>query len=216
MPPKQAHTRLITTCSTNTVWHLFSWLPPTTSTWGPHQQKTDHLMMEWERERERDTLLTCTHAQMTNQCWAICSAALNQMGRWQTELSFSYRSLPLSLSLSHPPNSFCFFPSPWLLTPFYDSLLSSLAFLWVISPESITSEPVWGFCIPLSDLFWHFANCSFSCQYFYIQYILPMKVLLLATGIVHPNLAIQLLTLQVDTNIHNFCLRNTKEQNRIE
>ncbi len=164
---------------------------------------------ERKRERHITYLYTCT---TTNQRWAICSAALNQMGRWQTELSFSYRSLPFSLSSSQ---LFLFLSLPmashtilWL-TPLLSCLFlgyqpriyyfwTSLRFLHPFI------RPVLTFC----QLFFLMPIFLYPCSH---QYMLLMTVLLLAKGIVLPILAIQFLTIQVDTNIHNFCLWKTIE-----
>lgn len=130
-------------------------------------------------------------------------SVLQLQTKWAGDGQSSRFPIVPSLFLSHPPKSFCFFPSPWLLSPFHDSLLSSLAFFELsahIYCFQTSLRFLHLFIGPVLTLFRSFfltAIFLFSHRH---SFILLMKVLLWAKGIVHPKLKMYLLNLYVIPN----------------
>lgn len=201
MPPKQAHTRL-THLHLNLL-HKNSLTPQLTASRYNHLSSTlvkDRRSYDGVREREGHItyLYACTDdkSALSN---LFCSSKLNGQ---VMDRALGFLSFPPSLSLSHPPKSFCFFPSPWLLSPFHDSLLSRLflSYQHTIYCFQTSLRFLHLFIGPVLTFFQSFfltAIFLFSHRH---SFILLMKVLLSAKGNSTPKLKMYLLTLYVIPN----------------
>lgn len=112
--------------------------------------------------------ITYLYACTDDKSVLFCSSKLNGQ---VIDRALVFLWLPPSLSLCHPRNSFCFFPSPWLLTLFYDSLFSSLAFFFVLSAQNLlllnqfeVSASLYRTCFDISPIVISHASISISPQ----------------------------------------------------